>query len=51
MPSRADGYELRLAAGRATAGVATGSLLRVEKGDRQFWALDVGIVTEAGKGD
>jgi hypothetical protein len=26
-------------------------LLHVEKGDRQFWAFDVGIVTEAGKSD
>jgi hypothetical protein len=37
--------------GRATTGVANGSLLRVEKRDRQFWALDVSIVTEAGKSD
>jgi hypothetical protein len=35
----------------AIAGVAAGSSMCVEEGDRQFRALDVGVVTEAGERD
>lgn len=31
--------------------VATGSSMFAEEGDRQFRALDMGVVTEAGEGD
>jgi hypothetical protein len=35
--------------GQAIAGVAAGSSIGVEEGDRQFRTLDVGVVTEAGE--
>jgi hypothetical protein len=37
--------------GRAIAGVAAGSPMWVEEGDRQFRALDVGVMAEAGERD
>jgi glycine/D-amino acid oxidase-like deaminating enzyme len=37
--------------GRAVAGVAAGSPMWVEEGDRQFRALDVGVMTEARERD
>jgi hypothetical protein len=37
--------------GRTSAGLVNGSSMCVEKHDRQFRALDVGVVTEAGERD